>query len=476
MKRVSGNMNKIVAILFSLLLLLSVFPGALADVGATPTDATTQRQPSSVKLEQLVQSAPGASATKNILWDTTHGVYLNYEPSGRYKGLVTLLNGKGYTVTTINNGILNNNLNQYGILVVNLGSAWNSQYTAAEVQAIKNFVQNGGGLLIMGDNTGTPNGNINPVSQAFGTTVGVSQLATDDYITDFASHVLFNGVQTFYYRAGGEINSIAPSSNEIAWDSANKGVLSVKGGNGKVVITGDINFAEDDYRGQYNNQRLTENIFDWLVPMPSTIVSIDDAVAGTGGSVTVPIKINNVNNLAAADIWLSYNKNVVIVESVSNGNLGSVTSGIDNVNGITKMNWFSVTGKSGNFVFAYVTLKAVGTPGQTSSLHLTVKELVDPNGKVILSTTRDGLFKVASLMEGDVNLNKCVSITDALYIAQYLAGLRSLTPEQLKAADTNDEGSVTITDALYIARWLANPVFPLWDPVKDFDMLKPMAC
>ncbi|HEY9246753.1 MAG TPA: dockerin type I repeat-containing protein [Candidatus Methanoperedens sp.] len=80
----------------------------------------------------------------------------------------------------------------------------------------------------------------------------------------------------------------------------------------------------------------------------------------------------------------------------------------------------------------------------------------------------------APLMEGDTNLNKHVTITDALFIARYKAGLMSLTPDQLKAADTNDDGQVTIPDALFIAKWLANPSFKLWNPVKDADMLQPV--
>ena len=85
-----------------------------------------------------------------------------------------------------------------------------------------------------------------------------------------------------------------------------------------------------------------------------TVVSIQNAAAGPGATVTVPINIINATNLATADIWLSYDKDVVIVDSVINGDLGVVTPGINNTAGMTKMNWFSTTGKTGDFVFAYV--------------------------------------------------------------------------------------------------------------------------
>jgi hypothetical protein len=85
------------------------------------------------------------------------------------------------------------------------------------------------------------------------------------------------------------------------------------------------------------------------------------------------------------------------------------------------------------------------------------------------------------LMEGDVNLDEHVTITDAMYIAQYKAGLRSLSADQLKCADTTDADGVTISDAMHIAQWRVDPdgnlgiLFkPLWQSPADDDMLKPV--
>ncbi|MCK4527320.1 hypothetical protein KAW18_08100, partial [candidate division WOR-3 bacterium] len=83
-----------------------------------------------------------------------------------------------------------------------------------------------------------------------------------------------------------------------------------------------------------------------------TIVSIQNATADPGETVTVPVNIIDVTDLATANIWLFYDKDVVIVDSVSAGDLGSITVGINNTNGVTKMNWFSATGQTGDFVFA----------------------------------------------------------------------------------------------------------------------------
>jgi hypothetical protein len=59
----------------------------------------------------------------------------------------------------------------------------------------------------------------------------------------------------------------------------------------------------------------------------------------------------------------------------------------------------------------------------------------------------------ALTLKGDVNGDGKVDITDALFIAQYTVGLRTLTPTQLAAGDVNCDGKVDITDALFIAQY-----------------------
>ena len=131
-------------------------------------------------------------------------------------------------------------------------------------------------------------------------------------------------------------------------------------------------------------------------PPSETVVSIEDASAPQGETVTVPVNIADVENMCGANIWLSYNKNVVIVDSVSDGDLVPLTYSIDNTAGVTKMVWDTTSGMTGDFVFAYVTLKAVGNPGDTCLLDLDVKELYDcvPPFNEIPRTVADGTFTV----------------------------------------------------------------------------------
>ncbi|MCK4527318.1 hypothetical protein KAW18_08090, partial [candidate division WOR-3 bacterium] len=106
----------------------------------------------------------------------------------------------------------------------------------------------------------------------------------------------------------------------------------------------------------------------------------------------------------------------------------------------------------------------------------------DTAGNMNVSKTMVVTVKSAiELMEGDVTMDMHVTMADAMFIAQYKAGIRSLNASQLKCADTTDEGDVTMADAMHIAQWKADPdgtlgvlYKPLWESPADDDMLEPV--
>lgn len=61
---------------------------------------------------------------------------------------------------------------------------------------------------------------------------------------------------------------------------------------------------------------------------------------------------------------------------------------------------------------------------------------------------------------GDVNGDGIIDIKDAMWSGQAAAGARTLTPEQLKAADLDGDGKVTDNDRLLLANYLANVDIP----------------
>jgi len=199
-----------------------------------------------------------------VLWDTTHGVYINYQPYSRFTYLVALLADSGYTIECCGTGIHTVDLSQYDVIVICVGSSWNSPYTQEEVDSLVSYYDQGherviltgdmnfcdntyfaeadntpftynvyewlaatGGILIMGDNAGCNNWNINPVADAFHMTAGLSNISPSDlYFSNFAAHPIFDDISEIYYRVAGEIAATSPAE-VIAWTDANEPVIAV---------------------------------------------------------------------------------------------------------------------------------------------------------------------------------------------------------------------------------------------------------
>ena len=233
---------------------------------ASEIDVTTGQPTTDWKLVKLRAVATGC----HCLWDLTHGVYYGYEPAAQFSELVALLSGIGVGVSTTNAGVENVDLSSYSILVINVGSAVGGPYTAPEVEVIKNFVANGGSLLIMGDNSVAWPQNINPVAQAFGTTTGLSVISPLDLpVGNFVVHPIFAGVTTLFMRAAGEISGVIPSQ-EMAFAAPAEAVVTVTDPPAHVVAIGDINIWDNFYLNFNDNRKFAANVFSWLCGFGTT--------------------------------------------------------------------------------------------------------------------------------------------------------------------------------------------------------------
>jgi hypothetical protein len=237
---------------FCALLLVLFLPACvLGQVGAI--DFTTGKENSHTHSGSTdLRPLTGDTRQGAVLWDTTHGVYNVYKPSGSYSNLCQMLVDSGFTVDVCGTGVHTVNLSLYDIVVVPVTSNWYSVYTQEEVDTLVSFynaghqriiltgdcnfcdnaympnvdnnqfsynifewLSQGGGILIMGENTGCPNANVQPVSQAFNLDNGVGDMGTETF-SNFAAHPVFNNVSAIYYIAPGEISASAPAQ-VIAW-------------------------------------------------------------------------------------------------------------------------------------------------------------------------------------------------------------------------------------------------------------------
>ena len=209
---------------------------------------------------------PGGSTTGTVkvLWDLHHGILEGWEPETGYSDLMAQLEEEGYHVSTTSSGIEAVNLYSYDVLVISVGTSWDSTYGVSEVELIRDFVERGGGLLVLGDHPRCPN-YIRPVAMDYGFITAIDESYEGDvYITNFTDHPIFRGCSSLYFRVAGSI-AYSPGATLVAWDFRRYGVVGVGSpGQGRVVVTGDCDFCRQYYIDERSNKRFAQNLFDWL--------------------------------------------------------------------------------------------------------------------------------------------------------------------------------------------------------------------
>ena len=230
-----------------------------------------------------------------ILWDISHGVEgfpedpTYYHPEKYHRLLLELMQDIGISVVISDTGILNEDLGQFDGMIIEVVTSFDTPYTATEAISIANFVENGGGLLILGDWAGSKNEHINPISAGvFGAETGVTTVWFNRFLSDFVDHPLFKSVEQLFLLTWGSLSVDHPSV-PVARDSlGNIGVAVAEVGSGRVVVLGDTDifmhsvspaFPEGCCLFKADNETFARNIFGWLLHRTSRDmkeVALDD--------------------------------------------------------------------------------------------------------------------------------------------------------------------------------------------------------
>ncbi len=225
----------------------------------------------------------------NILWDTSHytpGGLDNYLLFGEGTGgILDEISTAGHNVDRGTSNFLGTDLSAYDAIVVTGLTSETSDYTAAEVTKITDFVSAGGGLLIVSENYETAsNSRIQPIATEFNATLGYITLDPSTTVLQYkTSHPILNGVSELDFDSAGVI-SLTPPSTELVWvvgdgwDMAL--VAAAEFGSGHVVMFGDTDLLTDNLS---DNWQLTLNTLEYITtpveaPEPATVILL-----GLGG-------------------------------------------------------------------------------------------------------------------------------------------------------------------------------------------------
>jgi len=128
----------------------------------------------------------------------------------------------------------------------------------------------------------------------------------------------------------------------------------------------------------------------------TTTVMIEDIFSEV--NVTVPLMINEVDDVAAATIKVSYDPSVIVVTDVGNSDFESFTPNLWYADeGWVKMTGYNtVGGLSGDVIFAELTIEPRGGYGESSELTIEVETLSDSVGAPIDAEVKNGSFTILS--------------------------------------------------------------------------------
>ena len=214
-------------------------------------------------------------------------------------------------------------------------------------------------------------------------------------------------------------------------------------------------------RDAYIAKGWTESIFKGgVVEADANTMEMADQKVNQGKSITIPIEMNNVDNITA------FQFEVVLPEGITWSSCKLAGREEDHVLSAKKQ-------ASGIYVVTALSMgdeNFSGNSGAVATLTLNVDEKQVPglyrlNVRNIELTTEDGeavhpldasaTLTIKDFTLGDTNGDGDITITDAVVIVSHILG-NDTADFVSNAADVNEDGDITITDAVAIVRMVLN--------------------
>ena len=206
----------------------------------------------------------------------------------------------------------------FDVLIIGVQSI---NYTAAEMSILKTWVQNGGSLFILGDyvnNKGQENLNLLMADWGLHLNRTTTNMGTFSTST-LATHPIFEGVINVYMSGGKWIN-VTGSAESLVTDGPNTALAVVEPGDGRVILSGDINFLDDGHIISDDNIPLSVNILHWLAASQARVLVYADSSANPANPNFV--RLNGPVAQALNDLRISYfltGDRDIFQERLSNG-------------------------------------------------------------------------------------------------------------------------------------------------------------
>ena len=375
----------------------------------------------------------------------------------------------------------------------------NILFTATEKTAILNFVQNGGGLFMVADHTGSDRNNdgkdslqvwndlfsnntvqTTPFGFTFNADSGSPNATVDSSATNAMTHGLGGTVTTLEYSDGCTMNITDPSVCHAAvWQTKPSKVMALYGtfGSGRFCAIGDSSVVEDATSSQgttyagwttpADNGYCVINGMVWLLNSNSIAstppaVTTSNATSITTNAATLNGSVNPNGSTTTVKFLYGLTTNYNLTVSVSGTFSGSSPQAVSaNLTGLAPGTTYhftitatnnsgSVTGLDNTFTTASIVLAAptvttAGVSGVTTNTAM-LNATVNPNNQ---STTAQFLYGLTT----NYNLTAAVTGTltggSAQAVNAAISNLAPATTYHFTITATNNSGSVTGLDQTF---------------------------
>ncbi|MCE5338490.1 MAG: S8 family serine peptidase [Methanomicrobiaceae archaeon] len=224
----------------------------------------------------------------------------------------------------------------------------------------------------------------------------------------------------------------------------------------QTLVTGDytVNAGVNpggitDYETTFANNRANATIGSYANPATSIRLP-QDLVLVPGTTYDLPITVNQVSDLAAYQIDLTFNGSVLKVEDITPGALPLTAKNIGP--GSVSFNGAKVSGITGDVTVATVRFQVTGTTSDETALNLAAG-LWDKNGLVIPVEAASGSAYL--LLYGDANSDGVVNQADTLKVLREVVGLDAKPAAgttKFLQTDVTRNRAVEVGDAMFIAQ------------------------
>lgn len=206
-------------------------------------------------------------------WDDLATVY---DPTNSYTQFRSLVVNHSYTLDkfypSTSGNLTAERLAKYDVLVI----CWpDIDYTSAERAAVEAWVDGGGSLLVLGDRTGLSGGGpgntyINQLLQNFDMSLGTTDVLDFSSMTP-GTHLTLEGCTSLHigYR---NYLSVIGNATSVWFDGTDTVVAAQEFGQGRAILSADMNIFVNDQLGEESNLRYALNALNWLTANDAEIL------------------------------------------------------------------------------------------------------------------------------------------------------------------------------------------------------------